>query len=171
METRVFMALPQASRNIYIFIVFALLCSGSAAANANWRRLGVKQIDQTILNNSTTAEFKNTSINAVAAQGVISAGSIISSGAWNSNNQYRSQTSGQEFMLKMHQETADTLPETVADSFSVPAYKQTKVRAKNLLVGEFTVNEDLTAKAGDKASQVVLNELHTLSVFSKVDSN
>ena len=165
------MTLFKVRRNTYFLIVFLLLSSVSISANANWRRLGVKQIDQTILNHSTTAEFKNTSINAVAAQGVISGGSIISSGTWNTNNQYTSQTSGQEFLLKMHQETADLLPETVADSFSVPAYKQTKVRAKNLLVGEFTVNEDLTAKAGETASQVVLNEMHTLSVFSKADRN
>ena len=143
----------------------AMSCIGNPVF-AHWQRVSTRQVQKTFLDRGAQLKFDPQSIDAVAAQGVISNQAIISNGAWNSQNTYQIQQAGQEFVLQLHQKSAGPMPADINTALETPPSEVTLWEAPNTLNAEMSESGFLEASSGSEASKVRLVFSQTYSVFN-----
>ena len=135
-------------------------------ASANWNRSTIRVVQKTISDRAAQLKFDPQSINAVAAQGVLSDQALITNGSWNRQNTYSLQTSGQEFLLQLHEKVAGPLPSDIIDALETPPSEVTLWDAPNKLNGQIGKSGQLESTIGSEASKVGLTFSQTFSVFT-----
>ena len=138
----------------------------SQPVSANWQRSSIRGVQETFLDKGANLKFDPQSINAVAAQGVISNQSLMTNGSWNRQNTFSVQTAGQEFTLKLHEKSAGPMPSDMNTALQTPASEVTLWDSPNRLDGRISNSGELEASSGSQASKVILTFSQTYSVFS-----
>ena len=149
-----------------ISMASAILCCINVPASANWQRTTSRVVQKTFLDRGAQLKFDPQSINAVAAQGVISNQALVTNGSWNRANTFSMQTAGQEFVLQLHEKAAGPLPADMNVALQTPASEVTLWEAPNKLDGNMKANGQLDGSSGTKASKVKLTYAQTYSVFN-----
>lgn len=133
---------------------------------ANWQRTSTRVVKETFLDRGVGLKFDPQSINAVAAQGILSNQDLMTNGSWNKQNTFGVQTAGQEFTLKLHEKTAGPMPSDMNQVLQTPASEVTLWDTPNKLDARITSSGDLKASSGSAASKVELLFSQTYSVFN-----
>lgn len=134
--------------------------------SANWSRSTIRVNKQTISDRGALLKFDPQSINAVAAQGVLSDQALITNGSWNPQNTFSLQTSGQEFVLKLHEKVAGPIPSDMNVALQATPSEVSLWDAPNKLNSRIAKSGQLDASNGSKASKVELTFSQTYSVFT-----
>ena len=134
--------------------------------SANWQRTSTRRVQETFLDRGANLKFDPQSINAVAAQGVLSNQNLMTNGSWNRQNTFTPQAAGQEFTLKLHEKSAGPIPSDMNQALLTPASEVTLWDRKNKLDGKITSSGQLEASSGSQASKVELLFSQTYSVFN-----
>lgn len=153
------------SRYALLIAIISLSCTGHSAS-ANWRRSTTRVVQKTFLDRGAQLKFDPQSINAVAAQGVLSDQALISNGSWNQQNTFSMQTPGQEFVLQLHEKVRGPMPSDVNVALQTAPSEVTLWDAPNRLSGQISKSGQLDGSSGSEASKVNLTFSQTYSVFS-----
>lgn len=135
------------------------------AAQANWERVTIRSVQETILNTAEAATFRRQSLNAASGTAVSASAPLIQQGQWNSTVDYRPTTPGGVFSLNLYSHPADPAPPNSYDALSSPSSGRTIRQAPNQLEGYLTPSGDLRSGSGSRASEVNLTASQTLTVF------
>ena len=140
-------------------------CLGQPSS-ANWQRTTTRTVQETHLDRGAQLKFDPQSINAVAAQGVLSDQALMTNGSWNRQNTFSMQTPGQEFVLQLHEKVRGPMPSDVNVALQTAPSEVTLWDAPNRLSGQISKSGQLDGSSGSEASKVNLTFSQTYSVFS-----
>jgi hypothetical protein len=149
----------------FTLLAAAAFLAAPPAAWANWERVSIRSVQETIRNTTETATFRRETLNAAAGLAVSASAPLIQQGQWNSTVQFSPTTPGGVFSLNLLSQPADPAPPNSYDALSSPSSGRSLRQAPNQLEGYLTPAGELRAGAGSRASEVNLTASQTLTVF------